>query len=86
MSHYDEQWEEEDRQRRMERAHRIATRHAEIKESLRDISKFVRDRGDSRLSNAWETFKAELTYYRYNNEALIENPNILLEKLTKVKR
>jgi hypothetical protein len=84
VGHYDDIDEEFEVSRRKEKTRRLAVQYNEIKSFLTEIRTFIRRRGDSRLQNAWDTFEAELTFYRYTNGALIEDPNILLDKLKKV--
>lgn len=83
MGHYDDQYEAHERERREWRLQRSAEMYAEIRNSIRDVSSFVRQRGDDDLTAAFENFKRTITDWRYREGLLIDNPEILLDKLKK---
>jgi hypothetical protein len=59
----------------------LAHRHSQIKNHIVALKQFIYECGNKRLSNAFENFEAELTYYNYNQGILIYNPQILIDKL-----
>lgn len=93
MGHYSEQYEADDRQRREDRLKRAAKDYAEIKDALDKVEIFIHNWGGHRRGEEnhlsvetalivdFKKLKRTITAWRYQENLLIDNPEVLLDKL-----
>lgn len=89
MGHYSNCYEADDQQRREDRLKKAAKDYAEVKDALDKVSSFVQNWKDDPLSVGtslvanFKKLERSITAWRYKEGLLIDNPEILLDKLRK---
>lgn len=84
MGHYDDAYDYEYARQRERHQQALAKRYTEIKPHLDELERFVANFGDKTLiRSAFESFEAALVYQLKQENVLILNPEILLNKLEK---
>jgi hypothetical protein len=83
MGHYDDAYEDEYHQQRQKRKQELAKRYVELKPHLSEINRLIGHFGGITLDVAFKNFEAALIYQLKEENVLILDPALLLDKLEK---